>query len=98
MKFEAGPNHFKVTLFAPRTFAKMSPRERLDACAQHAVLKHYSGSAMTNTSLRERLKMPERQRSMVSVLIQEAVDRKLIKPADPENKSRKFAEYVPFWA
>ena len=98
IKFDAGPNHFKVTLHAPRTFAQMAPRERLDACAQHAVLKHFSGSAMTNTSLRERLKMPEKQRSMVSVLIQEALDQKLIKPADPENKSRKFAEYVPFWA
>ena len=53
---------------------------------------------MTNKSLRERLKMSEKQRSMVSVLIQEAIDKKLIKAADPNNKSRKFAEYVPFWA
>jgi predicted HTH transcriptional regulator len=98
IKFEAGPNHFKVSLFSPRTFSQMSPRERLAACYQHAELRHLSGSSMTNTSLRERLKMPETQRSMVSVLIQEALDAGLIKPADPENKSRKFAEYVPAWA
>jgi predicted HTH transcriptional regulator len=98
IEFVAGTNHFKVTLHAPRTFAKMSVRERLEACYQHAVLKHYSGSAMTNTTLRERLKMPEKQRSMVSVLIQEAVDKRLVKPADPDNKSKKFAEYVPIWA
>ena len=96
--FSAGPNHFKVTLFTPRTFAQMSARERLVACYQHAVLKHYSDSAMTNKSLRERLKMSEKQRSMVSVLIQEAIDKKLVKAADPNNKSRKFAEYVPNWA
>lgn len=98
IEFVAGANHFKVTLHAPRSFAKMSVRERLEACYQHAVLRHYSGSAMTNTTLRERLRMPEKQRSMVSVLIQEAVDKHLIKPADPDNKSKKFAEYVPFWA
>ncbi len=98
IEFDAGTNHFKVTLHAPRTFAKMSARERLEACYQHAVLKHYSGSTMTNTTLRERLKMPEKQRSMVSVLIQEAVDKRLVKSADPDNKSKKFAEYVPFWA
>jgi len=98
IEFAAGPNHFKVTLYAPRTFAQMSARERLQACYQHAVLKHYSDSTMTNTSLRERLKMPEKQRSMVSALIQEAVDQELIKRADPENTSRKFAEYLPFWA
>ena len=27
-----------------------------------------------------------------------ACDRKMVKPANPANKSRKFAEYVPFWA
>ena len=98
MQFTAGPNHFKVTLFTPRTFAEMTPRERLEACYQHSVLKILSGSRLTNKSLRERLKMPEKQRSMVSVLIQEAVDQKLIKASDPENKSKKYAEYVPFWA
>jgi ATP-dependent DNA helicase RecG len=98
IRFDAGPNHFKVTLFTPRTFVKMSPRERLDACYQHAVLKHFSGAVMTNTTLRERLKMPEKQRSMVSLLIQEAMDHQLIRPADPENKSKKFAGYVPIWA
>jgi len=98
IEFVAGPNHFKVTLYSPRTFAKMSAKERLEACYQHAVLKYYSDSAMTNTTLRERLKMPEKQRSMVSVLIQDAIDKGLVKPADPENKSKKFAEYVPFWA
>lgn len=98
IKFETGSNYFKVTLLSPRTFTQMSPSERMDACYQHAVLKHLSGSAMTNKSLRERLKMPEKQRSMVSALIQEALDRKLIKAADPENKSKKFSEYVPVWA
>ena len=43
---------------------------------------------MTNTTLRERLKMPEKQRSMVSVLIQEAIDKKLVKPADPKTSPR----------
>lgn len=98
IKFDETSHHFKVSLFAPRTFSQMSPKERLDACYQHAVLKYFSSSTMTNTSLRERLKMPEKQRSMVSVLIQEALDTHLVKPADPENRSKKFSEYIPFWA
>jgi len=53
---------------------------------------------MTNKTLRERLKMSETKRSMVSVLIQEAIDKKLIRSADPNNTSKKYAEYVPFWA
>jgi predicted HTH transcriptional regulator len=95
IKFEEGANHFKVTLYAPRSFAQMTHQERINACYQHAVLKYYSNSAMTNKSLRERLKMPEKQRSMVSVLIQEAMDERRIIAANPENKSKKFTEYIP---
>lgn len=98
MEFRAGSNHFKVTLYSPRTFKQMSARERLEACYQHAVLKHFSDDALTNKSLRERLKMPEKQRTMVSGLIQTAVDKGMIRPVDPANKSRKFAKYVPSWA
>jgi len=32
------------------------------------------------------------------MLIQEALDTKRIKRADPDNRSRKSAEYVPVWA
>lgn len=98
IQFDAGTNYFRVTLYRPRTFSEMSHKERLDACYQHAVLRHFSGNAMTNTSLRERLKMPEKQRSMVSEIIQESIKQGRIKPADPDNTSRKFAEYVPYWA
>jgi hypothetical protein len=73
-------------------------KERLQACYQHATLKHCGKDVKTNKSLRERLKMPEKQRSMVSLLIQEARDKGLIKLADPESKSMKYAEYIPYWA
>ena len=98
LQFEDGENYFKVTMYAPRTFAQMSPRERINACYQHSVIRHLSSGAMTNTSLRERLKMPEKQRAMVSALIKETLGEKLIKPSDPENTSLKFSEYVPYWA
>ena len=98
IEFHNGPNYFKVTLYSPRNFSQMSQRERLQACFQHAALRHLSSDVLTNKSLRERLKMPEKQRSLVSILIKEAVEAGLIKRADPENTSSKFAEYVPYWA
>lgn len=98
IRFEANSNSFAVTLFRPRSYAQMSHTERLEACYQHAVLRYFTEARLSNKSLRERLNMPERHRSMVSTLIQQAIDAKLIKPADEENRSRKFAEYVPYWA
>ncbi len=96
--FAVGPNYFKVTLHAPRKFSQMLHQERLDACYQHTVLRYFSASAMTNKTLRERLRMHDTQTSMVSVLIQEAIEKGLIKQADPNNRSKKFAKYVPAWA
>ena len=34
---------------------------------------------------------------MTSRIIADTVDANLIKLADPESKSRKYATYVPFW-
>lgn len=98
LKFEEGSNYFKVTLYAPKTFAEMSVNERVEACYQHAVIRHLSSESMTNATLRERLKMSETQRPQVSKLIKEAMARGKIKPKDLSNKSTKFAEYVPYWA
>ncbi len=97
LKLEEGENYFKATIYAPKTFADMSVEERFRACYQHAVIKYLSNSAMTNTTLRERFKMHEKQRSMVSRLITEAVKKNLIKPKDSKNTSSKFAEYIPVW-
>ena len=97
LAFVQAENSFKVILYAPRKFADMSQGERIEACYQHAVLKYLSSGAMTNSSLRERLKMSEKQRNQVSNLIADAVAAGRIKRKDPE-AGNKFAEYVPYWA
>ena len=95
--FEQGENYFRVILYSPRKFSQMSSAERIEACYQHAVLKYLSSGAMTNTTLRERLKMHEKQRTQVSNLIADAVTAGRIKRKDPTVGS-KFAEYLPYWA
>ena len=100
LAFEEGENYFKVVMHSPKPFSKMTPEERIEACYQHTVLKYFSGTGMTNTTLRERLKISERGRTMVSKVIREAIELGKIKSKDNrENKTvKKFAEYVPFWA
>jgi hypothetical protein len=86
---------FKVTLYAPRKFAQMTREERIRACYQHAVLKYVSGEKMQNSSLRKRLGIEEGNASQVSQVINQALQQKLIRPADPE---RPRSAYIPFWA
>lgn len=98
LKFEELSNSFRVTMYSPRTFSKLTPSERVEAAYQHSVLKYFSSDSMTNTSLRERFKVSERYRSQVSLVIKEALAQGIIKPKDPNNASTKFVEYIPNWA
>lgn len=91
-------NAFRVTLYAPQKFADMAQGERIEACYQHAVLQYLSSQTLTNTTLRERFKLHDKQRTIISNLIAEAIAAGRIKRKDPEATSSKFAEYVPYWA
>ena len=97
ISFTPSENAFRVTLFAPRKFADMQQKERIEACYQHAVLQVISSRTLTNSTLRERFKLHEKQRNQVTNLIGEAVAAGRIKRKD-EGSGNKFAEYVPYWA
>lgn len=53
---------------------------------------------MTNTSLRERMSIADKNKAIASRIIADTKKCGLIKPHDPENKSHKYAKYIPFWA
>jgi ATP-dependent DNA helicase RecG len=95
--FTPQENSFQVTLFAPRKFADMSQAERIEACYQHAVLQYLSSQTLTNTTLRERFKVSEKQRNQITNLIADAVTAGRIKRKDTSS-GNKFAEYWPYWA
>lgn len=97
LKFEELQNSFRVTMYSPKTFAELTPTERVEACYQHSIIKHYSSGGMTNASLRERFKMNEKQRPQVSLVIKEALAQGKIKAKDQNNASTKFAQYIPIW-
>jgi Predicted transcriptional regulator containing an HTH domain and an uncharacterized domain shared with the mammalian protein Schlafen len=97
LKFEELENSFRVTMYSPKTFAKLTPTERVEACYQHSIIRYFSSGGMTNASLRERFKMSERQRPQISLVIKEALAQNKIKPKDPNNASTKYVEYIPFW-
>ena len=90
-------NTFSVTLSAPRKFADMATPERIEACYQHAVLQYLSSQTLTNTTLRERFKLHDKQRNAITNLIGEAVTAGRIRRKDTSS-GNKFAEYIPYWA
>lgn len=99
-EFRVTPVHTTVALFAHKDFVDMEPKERVNACYMHCCLKYVSNEKMSNQSLRERFKLDDTRAktSTVSQVITAAVDQNMIKLDDPENASKRYAKYVPFWA
>lgn len=95
--FQVTSTHTKAVLFAPKKLAQMDQADRIRACYQHACLCWVSNKTMTNATLRQRFGIAEANAAMASRIIRETVEARLIKRSDPESKSRKHAQYVPFW-
>lgn len=97
-EFVVTQNHFKAILFADRPLSAMPKEDKIRACYQHACLCHVNQVDMTNSSLRSRFAISEQNYPMVTRIINDTLDAKLIKLRDPSSKSKKFACYLPFWA
>ena len=95
--FNASTEHTRVILFAPRALADMDQGERIRACYQHACLCWVSNERMTNSSLRKRFGIDDKNYSQASKIISDTLEAKLIKPFDPGSTSKKHAKYLPFW-
>ena len=93
--FRSEDNSTQVVLYGPRSFAEMTPEERVRACYFHAVLKFLSGDRMKNASLCTRLGVASRNAAQVTAVINKTLKAGLIRVADPEHPR---AGYVPHWA
>lgn len=75
----------------------MDRADRVRACYLHACLKYENRNYMTNSSLRDRFGIEQKNAAMASKIIKETVMAEMIRPYD-ESASKKYMKYVPFWA
>ena len=96
--FIEAEENLKVILYAPRPFKEMDKNDRMRACYQHASIQYVSRKTMTNESLRKRFNIADSNYPMATRVINDTLDAGWIKLADPENPSKKYRAYLPFWA
>jgi ATP-dependent DNA helicase RecG len=95
--FEKPDGFTRAILFAHKPLTAMDKADRVRACYLHACLRYVTREPMTNTSLRERFGIDEKNASTASRLLSEAVETGLIVVADPEAGTR-IRRYLPYWA
>ncbi len=92
-----GENYTRIILFGIKNFKEMDKQDKIRACYLHACLKYVSGEFMTNQSLRDRFGIEEHNYSIASRIIADTKEKNLVKDYDPDNKSRTYAKYLPYW-
>lgn len=95
--FETTDEHTRAVLFAHREFRDMDKADRVRACYLHACLRYVQRDDMTNTTLRERFGIEEKNSSMVSRVIKDTIAAGLIVCHDDTVGSRA-RKYLPRWA
>lgn len=97
-KFIQEEKYLRVILYGYRSLRQMDKDDKIRATYLHCCLKYVSSEVMTNQSLRERFGVKEKNYSIISRIIGDTLEAKLIKPEDPTNKSKKYSKYIPIWA
>jgi len=95
--FDTTDEHTLAVLFAHREFKDMDKTDRIRACYLHACLRYVQRDYMTNTTLRERFGIAEKNSSMVSRIIKDVIDAGLIRCHD-ETVGSRARKYLPGWA
>jgi predicted HTH transcriptional regulator len=95
--FETAEGATRAVLFAHKALRNMDRADRSRACYLHSCLRYVERDPMTNSSLRDRFGITEKNSAMASRIIREAIEDGFVKPYDPE-QGKKYAKYLPFWA
>lgn len=95
--FEDPEGFTRIVLFAHRPLVEMEKADRVRACYLHACLRYVTRQHMTNSSVRQRFGIEEKNAATASRLLKEAVEAGSIAPYDPK-AANKLMRYVPYWA
>lgn len=96
--FRVGEKRTSAVLFGHKDFEAMDRNDRIRATYQHSCLRYVMNEKMTNQSLRDRFRLPEKKAESVSRAIRDTLKSGKIKLANPEQTSLRYRNYVPFWA
>ncbi len=95
--FETPHGFTRSILFAHKPLASMSKADRVRACYLHACLRYVTRQPMSNSSVRERFGIAEKNASVASRLLNEAVAADSIVVEDRAVGTRART-YLPYWA
>ena len=97
VRFSESEVHTRAVLFPEQKLSLMSKEDKIQCCYQNACIMHEKNQFITNQSVRDRFKIEKNNSSMISRILSDTLARNLIKHANPENDSKKYVSYIPYY-
>lgn len=95
--FETTEEHTRAILFAHRELKEMDKTDRVRACYLHACSRYVQRDYMTNTTLRGRFGIEDKNSATASRIIKDTLTAGLIRCYD-DSVGSKAKKYLPGWA
>jgi predicted HTH transcriptional regulator len=98
-KFENKGDSLVVVIYSQKKLSQLTKEDQCRACYFHSCIRHVvDRDGMTNATLCKRLAIERKNNAIASRIIKDTLQKKWIKPFDPDNKSNRYAKYVHYWA
>lgn len=98
-KIENKEDSVVVVIYSQKNLSQLTKEDQCRACYFHSCIRHVvDRDGLTNASLCKRLGIDKRNNAIASRIIKNTLKKKWIKPFDPDNKSSRYAKYIPYWA
>lgn len=96
-KVETTEDFCRTKLYWHRSLSSWSKEDKIRTCYIYVCYCYVNGIDATNTVLRERFGVSEKNKAIVSGIIKETVDKGLIRLYDDATAPRYY-KYVPYWS
>ncbi len=96
-KVETTEDFCRTKLYWHRSLSSWSKEDKIRTCYIYVCYCYVNGIDATNTVLRERFGVSEKNKAIVSRIIKETVDKGLIRLYDDATAPRYY-KYVPYWS
>jgi ATP-dependent DNA helicase RecG len=96
--FRVSPNQTIAILYAYQDFTDINYPDKIRTVYQHACLMYIEDTFMTPQSLRKRFNASPQSSRAIARLIEQAIDKSLIKTENTYETDPKKIRYIPFWA
>lgn len=96
-KVETGEDFCRTMLYWHKSLSDWTKEEKIRTCYIYVCYCYVNGIDATNTALRERFGVTDKNKAVISRIVKETVEKGYIRLYD-ETTAPRYYRYIPYWS